>query len=102
MPKTMTKEQTIERVLIRWKEWADANVGRLGRGYYGSGTLSEGYGGGYEIGFKVLERITEPRGEFERKLEMLDELLRSIPNDWSAEHRALLAGSIIRYMAELD
>lgn len=98
----MTKEKKIELVLNRWKQWADANVGHLGRGYYGNGKLGDGYGEGYEEGFKALEQITEPRDPFERKMDMLDDLMRSIPSDWNAEHRALLAGSLIRYMAELD
>jgi len=101
MAKERTKSQVIQRVQEQFHEWAEKYGTRYGRGYYFSGNVVT-YGDGHVDGFHFLQRATEPRGEYDRKMELLDDLLVSIPADWEPEHRALLAGSIIRYMAELD
>lgn len=91
----MTPEETIQTVLTDWKVWADRNIARYGRGYRVNGT-------GHEAGFRELQKLTEPRIGFDRKLQLLDALLMAVPREWGAVHVALISGSILRYMAELD
>lgn len=93
--------QVVSRAIDAWDRQAASIVRGEGRGYY-HGQPVDGWGDGHVAGFRLLQKITEPRGAYEKKLDMLDDLLASMPPYWGHEMRALFAGSILRYMAELD
>jgi len=96
------QDQVVSRVIDAWEREASKIVQGEGRGYYHGQTQINAWGDGHIAGFKLLQKITEPRGPYGMKLDMLDDLLASMPPYWGHEMRALFAGSLLRYMAELD
>jgi len=97
-----------EKIISRFAAWED--VGRHGRGYYGSQdpvgrTDPAVWYHAYHEGFKFLQNDRQKKKKDwpEASMTMLDAILKHMGKmDIDPPIRALLAGSVLRYMAELD